>query len=309
MAKKVPEKVKQIREWKVQREAGSKSISFSQLSTYRNCPLCWSRAYVLGEAPYSPSIHTTFGSAVHETLQTWLDRMYNESVKASEELDLHELLKENLRRIYLKEQAAYGKPFSTAEELASFYDDGVAIVDYVKKYRKAYFNPSKGEWLVGCEIPLLYKLQDKFWYKGFIDILTYDEPNDTWKIWDIKTSTGSWSAETKADKVKTDQILLYKHFLSQEFNIDPSKIEVEYFIVKRKLPENPEFPAQTKRVQEFTPSHGPRSIKRAVTEVENFCKDVLVEGQGRYREGEFKATPSTKACRWCIFRDNCKFHI
>lgn len=309
MAKKVPEKVKQIREWKVQREAGSKSISFSQLSTYRNCPLCWSRAYVLGEAPYSPSIHTTFGTAVHETLQTWLDKLYNDSVKVSEELDLHELLKENLRKVYASEKKAFGKDFSTAEELSSFYQDGVAIVDYVKKHRKAFFNPSKGEWLVGCEIPLLYKLQDKFYFKGFIDVLTYDEKQDIWKIWDIKTSTSSWSPETKADKVKTDQILLYKHFLSQEFNIEPDKIEVEYFIVKRKLPENPEFPAMAKRVQEFTPSHGPRSIKRAVTEVENFCKDVLLEGQGQYRSGEFRATPSTKSCKWCLFRDDCKFHV
>ena len=305
--KKVPEKVRQIQEWKAEREAGSKSISFSQLSLYTSCPYRWYRAYVKNEAPYTPSIHTVFGTAFHETVQTWLGIMYNDSIKASEELDLHELLKENLRKVYAAERKALGADFSTAEELGSFYEDGVAILDYIKKHRKGFFNPANGEWLVGCEIPLLYKLQEKFYFKGFIDILTYDEKMDLWKIWDIKTSTSGWSADTKADKLKTDQVLLYKHFLSQEFGLDPDKIEVEYFIVKRKVPEDPMYPAMAKRVQEFTPINGSRSVKRAVSEVEKFCKDVLVENQGQYREGEFKATPSVKSCKWCLFNKDCKY--
>lgn len=306
MAKKVPAKVQEIRNWKAEKEAGSRSISFSQLSVYRTCPLSWYRAYVKGEAPFVPSIHLIFGTAVHECIQTWLDKLYNVSVKASEELDLHEMLHTKMREYYKGNRAGYGKDFSTAEELGSFYEDGVAILDYVKKHRKAFFDPKK-EWLVGCEIPLLYKLQDKFMFKGFIDILTYSETEDIWKIWDIKTSTSSWSAETKANQLKTDQVLLYKHFLSQEFGLDPDKIEVEYFIVKRKIPEDPMYPAMAKRVQEFTPSNGPRSVKRAVGEVEKFCKDVLVEGTGQYRGGEFTATPSEKACKWCLFKGDCPY--
>ena len=307
MAKrKVPEKVQQIRDWKANREAGSKSISFSQLSVYRNCPYAWYRAYIKNEAPFVPSIHLIFGTAVHECIQTWLDKLYNTSVKASEELDLHDMLLKKMRELYWDNRKTYGQDFSTAEELGSFYNDGAAILSYVRKHRKAWFDPKK-EWLVGCEIPLLYKLQDKFYFKGFIDILTYNEEQDLWKIWDIKTSTSSWSAETKANKAKTDQVLLYKHFLSQEFDIDPDKIDVEYFIVKRKLPEDPMYLAQTKRVQEFTPANKKPSVNSAVAEVTKFCKDVLVEGQGEYRTGEFTATPSDKACKWCLFRDDCQY--
>lgn len=306
--KKVPEKVQQIRDWKANREAGSKSISFSQLSVYRSCPHAWYRAYIKNEAPFVPSIHLIFGTAVHECVQTWLDKLYNETVKASEELDLHEMLKTKMRDLYKENRKSYGKDFSTAEELGSFYEDGIAILDYVKKHRKAYFDP-KREWLVGCEIPLLYKLQDKFYFKGFIDILTYDEEQDLWKIWDIKTSSSGWNAMTKADRAKTDQVLLYKHFLSQEFGIDPDKIEVEYFIVKRKIPEDPAYPTMAKRVQEFTPANKKPSVNKAVQEVEKFCKDVLLEGQGEYRTGEFTATPSSKACRWCLFANECQFAV
>lgn len=304
--KKVPEKVQQIRDWKIEKEAGSKSISFSQLSVYRSCPYAWYRAYLKNEAPFVPSIHLIFGTAVHECIQTWLDKLYNESVKASEELDLREMLKIKMRELYQENRKTYGQDFSSAEELGSFYEDGVAILDYVRKHRKAWFDP-KEEWLVGCEIPLLYKLQDKFWFKGFIDILTFNEETGMWKIWDIKTSTYSWSAETKTNKAKTDQVLLYKYFLSQEFDIDPDKIEVEYFIVKRKIPEDPMYPASIKRVQEFIPTNKKPSINKAVAEVTKFCKDVLLEGQGEYRTGEFQATPSEKACKWCLFRNDCQY--
>ena len=304
--KKVPEKVQQIRNWKAEREAGSKSISFSQLSVYRNCPHAWYRAYLKNEAPFVPSIHLIFGTAVHECIQAWLDKLYNDSIKSSEELDLHEMLKTKMRDLYQDNRKSYGKDFSTAEELASFYGDGVAILDYGRKHQKAFFDPHK-EWLVGCEIPLLYKLQDKFYFKGFIDVLTYDEEQDLWKIWDIKTSGSGWSSATKADKAKTDQVLLYKYFLSQEFGLDPNKIDVEYFIVKRKLPEDPMYPAMSKRVQEFAPASGKPSVNKAVAEVDRFCKDVLLEGQGQYREGSFEATPSEKACRWCLFRDTCEY--
>ena len=56
----------------------------------------------------------------------------------------------------------------------------------------------------------------------------------------------------ESDKSKTDQLLLYKNFFSLEKDIPLDKIDVEYFIVKRKLYEKVDFPQ--KRVQTFTPA-------------------------------------------------------
>ena len=53
----------------------------------------------------------------------------------------------------------------------------------------------------------------------------------------------------KADKNKTDQLLLYKHFYGAQHDISLDKIDVEYFIVKRKLYEKVDFPQR--RVQTF----------------------------------------------------------
>lgn len=306
MSKKVPTKVREIQEWKAEKEADAKSISFSQLSVYLNCPKCWQRSYILNEAPFIPSIHLIFGTAIHECLQSWLDILYNKTIKESEELNLPEMLLGKMKSIYAEERSKYGKDFSTPQELANFYQDGIAILEYVKKHRKEYFSPGS-DWLVGCEVPILFKLRDRFYFKGFIDILTYNEPEDRWKIWDIKTSGFGWRSE-KADKHKTNQVLLYKYFLAQQFGLDINKIDVEYFIVKRKIPNDPEFPAMAKRVQEFVPANGTPSVNGAVRDVTNFCGNVLLES-GDYQQKEYQATPSGKACKWCLFKDSCKFML
>jgi len=303
--KKIPAKVKEIQEYKASMEPGSKSISFSQLSLYVSCPNRWYRAYVLNEAPYTPSIHTTFGTAFHETLQAWLDLLYNNSVKAAELFDMDAYLLERMRTVYVADKKNLGKDYSTSEELSSFYDDGKAILHFIKKHRKTYFD-TKDVYLVGCEIPILYKLQDKFYFKGFIDCLLYDDSSKTWKILDFKTSTSGWNVETKKDFLKTSQILLYKEFLSKQFNIDPDSITVEYFIVKRKVNEDAEFPAMRKRVQEFLPSQGSRSVKKAVNLVESFIGGAVQENVGKYQEREYETTPSEHACKWCLFRETCK---
>lgn len=304
MAKKVPVIVQNIRGKELHREPNSKSISFSQLSLYVTCPNRWYRAYVKNEAPYTPSIHTVFGTSVHETIQRWLDILYNDSVKASEAFDVCAFLLERLRVNYEHDRKTLGKDFSSQKELEEFYQDGIAILNYVRKHRKSFFSTKK-VYLVGCEIPLLYKLKDRMYFKGFIDVLTYDEELDRWKIWDIKTSTQGWSADTKKDFVKTSQLLLYREFLAKQFDLDPAKIDVEYFIVKRKIPADIIYPVQSKRVQEFIPGTGPRVSKKASALVESFVNGAIAE-DGSYQDREYETTPSIDSCKWCLFRDSCK---
>lgn len=303
MANKIPAKVQEIQNYELKQETGAKSISFSQLSMYLNCPKCWQRTYLDKEAPYQPSIHATFGTAFHETLQSWLDVLYNQTAKAAEEIDLNTLLESNLKACYLSTKKSAGKDYSSSKEIQEFYEDGVAILDYVKKHRRAIFPSNKTTWLVGCEIPIYTKLRDKFYFKGFIDVLTYEEDRDIWKIWDIKTSTRGWKDE-KLDFIKTSQILLYKEFLHQQFDIPLDKIEIEYFIVKRKIIEDAEYAAMRKRVQEFVPRTGPRIQKRVLGQVEQFLSEAL-DSSGEYVDKDYPKNPTVKNCKYCIFRETC----
>jgi len=307
MGKKIPEKVKEIQDFKLKQEAGSKSISFSQLSVYLNCPKCWERAYLRKEQVYQPSIHTCFGSAFHEVLQNWLGVLYNDTAKAADSCQLDQQLLDSIKTHYVVERAKIKQDFSDSATLTEFYEDGVAILDYIKKHRRALFPSNKTTWLVGCEIPIYTKLREKFFFKGFIDILTYEEDRGVWKIWDIKTSTRGWSAE-KTDFVKTSQVLLYKEFLHRQFNIPLEKIEVEYFIVKRKIIEDAEFAAMRKRVQEFVPNDGPRIHKKVVGQVESFLAEAL-DIEGEYVDKDYPKNPSEKNCKWCLFKDTCRTHV
>ena len=303
MARKIPKKVKEIQEYKLKQEAGAKNISFSQLSVYLNCPKCWERAYLRKEQVYEPSIHTAFGTAFHETLQDWLGVLYNDSVKAANEVNLEAELLKNIRKVYVSERKRFGKDFADSTTLNEFYEDGVAILEYIVKHRKAFLPGTRETILVGCEIPIYTQLKPGFYFKGFIDVLTYDIEHDKWKIWDIKTSTRGWKDE-KTDFVKTSQILLYKEFLSKQFDIPIENIEAEYFIVKRKIIEDAEYAAMRKRVQEFVPNDGPRIHKKVVNQVTQFTEEALTES-GEYIDKDYEKVPSVKNCKYCVFRDTC----
>ena len=56
-----------------------KAISYSQYSVWATCPHQWYNSYVLNLNPYSNSIHTLFGTAMHETLQNYLTVMFENS--------------------------------------------------------------------------------------------------------------------------------------------------------------------------------------------------------------------------------------
>ena len=135
-------------------------------------------------------------------------------------------------------------------------------------------------------------------FVGFIDVIIRDIQTGRLKVIDIKTSTRGWRDYEKKNKNKTSQVLLYKYFYSQKYNVPIDTIDVEYFIVKRKLWENLDFPQ--KRVQLFSPSSGNVSMNRVIKSFNNFI-DSAFDKEGKKINKEHNATPCKKSCRWCEF--------
>jgi len=160
-----------------------------------------------------------------------------------------------------------------------------------------YFS-KKGYELIGIEVPINYNLKDKVKFIGYIDVVIHDTVRDRYKIIDIKTSTMGWNKYQKADKNKTDQVLLYKKFYGAENNIPLDKIDVEYFIVKRKLYEKLDFPQR--RVQTFAPANGTPSINKVINNLNQFINESFVNGEYNLEHTYIKR-PSKKNCRWCEF--------
>ena len=273
-------------------------ISYSQLSMYNECSLRWKLNYVDKLRIFESSIHLIFGTAMHEVLQTYLEVMYNDSVKNADLLPLEEMLRDKLIEQFKIAEEQDGKAPCTKEDLQEFFQDGVDILDFVKKRRADYFS-KRGYKLIGCEVPIDVDLKKNVKMIGYLDVVMLDEISNTIKIIDIKTSTMGWNKWMKADKNKTQQLLLYKQFYSKQYNHPVDKIDVEYFIVKRKLWEKAMFPQ--KRVQKFVPASGTVSMNKVNNGLNLFLENAF-DDEGKHKTDKIFAMPSKKACKWCEFR-------
>ncbi len=273
-------------------------ISYSQLSMYNECPQRWKLNYIDKLSISESNIYLVFGTAMHEVIQTYLEVMYNDSAKNADLLDLNEMLKDKLIEQFKQSEEQDGKAPCTKEEMNEFFQDGVDILNFVKSKRNDYFHKRDYE-LIGCELPINYPLRENINLIGYIDIVILHKPTNTIKIYDIKTSTRGWNKYMKADKNKTQQLLLYKQFYAEQYNHPVDKIEVEYFIVKRKLWENTDFPQ--KRVQKFVPASGKPSMNKVLKGLNTFL-DNAFDDKGNKVADKIFALPSKKTCKFCEFR-------
>lgn len=286
-----------------ERRPDQKGISFSQYSVYAQCPYRWYLSYAQGHYLFSASINTVFGTAIHESIQQYLTILFNDSVKESNAFDMIAVFEEKFKQEYIKEVANNdGHHFSTKEEMAEFYQDGVEILNQFRKKRAAYYSTKDLE-LLGVEIPLLVPIKDgndTFLFNGYIDIVLRDKTDGTVFIEDFKTSTKGWRDYEKKDETKQAQILLYKHFFAKQFGTGPEKIVPRFRILKRKLYENADFPQS--RIQIHEPANGKMKVHQAVQKFTNFV-DECYNSDGTPKEKFYPKKASDSNCRFCAFKD------
>jgi len=304
--KKLPSILKEIRN-RPDREvnyAYEKAISYSQMSMYRSCPRKWALQYRDGHYTSESSIHMTFGTAIHETIQYYLDVMYEKSGAEADRIDLETYFEERFREAYLKDyKSNKNVHFSNPAEMKEFFDDGVEIIKYIKKKRNQYFS-KRGWYLVKCELPLLITPNNAYknvLYRGYLDVVLYHEPTNTIKIIDIKTSTRGWGDKDKKNEDKQFQLLLYKKFFAQQYNFPIENIDIEFFIVKRKLYESEDYVIP--RIQLFKPASGKIKLSRAEKAINEFIEQTFTP-EGKHNEGYYPANPSKFNCGFCPFKNN-----
>jgi len=304
MARKLPQIVREIQEKKIPsiNYAYQKNISYSQYSMWKKCKKHWSLQYRDGHKIYNPSIHASFGTAFHETLQHYLTVMYEKSAAAADREDINGILKENLRECYMSDyKKNNNQHFSKPGDLQEFYDDGVAILDFIKKKRNTYFG-KKNWYLVGIETPITMAPLPKYpnvLYLGYLDVVLYHEPSNTFKIIDIKTSTNGWKDKMKKDEDKQFQLVLYKKFFVEQFGVPKENIDIEFLIVRRKIYTGGDFPQ--KRIQEFKPPSGKIKMNRATKSLNDFIEECFTsEG---FTEDEMSPNPSKWNCTFCPYKD------
>jgi hypothetical protein len=225
--------------------------------------------------------------------------MYEQSATEADRINTSEMFEEALRAEYKTQYKKNGNQhFCTPEQLREFYEDGIAIIRDFAKNKTKHFS-KRGWYLVGCEVPVT-KIQNpslpNVVYQGYLDVVMYHEPTDTIKIIDIKTSTNSWGDKQKKDENKQFQLILYKKFISEIFNHPIDKIEIEFFIVKRKLFESEDF--VIRRIQTFSPPSGKVKLNKATQSIDAFINEAFdLTG---YKKVEHTPTVNDN-CKWCPF--------
>ena len=216
---KTPPIVKEIQQHTPQEVnyAFQKNISYSQYSMWKKCPKQWALQYRDGHKKYEGSIHTVFGKALHEVLQHYLTVMYEKSGAAADRENLNEMLKDKLREHYLSEYNKNKKQhFSNPGELSDFCEDGINIIEFIKKKRGSYFT-KRGWHLVGIETPISLSPHPNYpniVYIGFLDVVLYNENTKKFKIIDIKIIFGMDSG----------------HFLKSNLNKKPLILNITFSI-------------------------------------------------------------------------------
>lgn len=275
-------------------------VSFSQYSMWSSCPQQYKLHYIDGLSQSTSNIHSVFGSAMHETLQEYLDKCLRISKsQADKMMDLKEMLKNKMKDFYLKELEQYQKHISTKEEMIEFLEDGNLILDYFQKPKNFNnFFSLKDDELVAIEQPINTKILENVNFLGFIDFIVRNKKNGKYRVIDFKTSTKGWSKYQKADPIKNAQILLYKKFYAEMLNISQDMIEVEFIILKRKVSENTDY--NIPRISRHVPANGKPSINKAWTGFLSFVNEVFDENGNYKTDIEYYKKPS-KMCTYCEF--------
>jgi hypothetical protein len=280
-------------------------VSHSQFVSYNECNLKWKLRYIDKLGTFTGNIHTLFGTSMHTVIQEYLTVMYGTSIIAADKLNMESRLKEEMMSEFTKIKENQETLPCSQDDMIEFYQDGLAILEHFRKHRGKYFMKKNYE-LVGIELPITMELQENVELKSFLDVVIRNKISGRITIIDLKTSTRSWTNYHKKNFYKKAQLLIYKQFYSEKFNVPLDKITVEFLILKRKIAKQSDFPIS--RLQRFEPSNGKVSVNKTMKAFTEF-REAIYDEEGNHKiDRDYNASPGS-ACKFCEFvkTEHCKW--
>lgn len=281
-----------------------KTVSFSQFSNWWTCPHKWMRDYILKEKTFEDNLIMTFGTAIHETIQLYLKTLFDKSDKKADQIDMMKYFTWAFKRQITKKKIPH-----TQVEFNEFVEDGRNILAEFKDpvNRLRFFPRDKWE-LLGIEDELNVEIKNNVNLTGLLDIVLREKKSGKIKIIDFKTSNNGWNNYQKEDFTKTSQLVLYKALYSKFHNIPLTNIEVEFFILKRKLYDKSKTKYEQTRINIFKPSAYQKDILQVIQEFGKFVETCFTE-DGLYKTDiryPKNPGPGKKNCKYCNYLKNGK---
>lgn len=209
---------------------GKPHISFSELMDWTLCPHYHWLKHVLQVGSDPGSIHTAFGTAVHEAIEAILleETLARHEGEDWEYTPIHDA---NFDRLFQQEvQKLIQDEIEVDQELVmEMRKQGENLLpEVVPALREAF----PGFELVATEMQL-YELmpgtQKKF--KGFVDLVIKHEGR--FVILDWKTCRNGWPPRQKSSTRKVYQLALYQHFSCQKEGWSPEETRAFFALLKR----------------------------------------------------------------------------
>ena len=220
-------------------------ISYSELKNWTECTWRHKLLYVERVESFQGNEHTSYGTAVHETIENML---------------LHDIADpyEYFNNKFTEELNSAGIPSDT--ELASTMRQQVlGTFELVRPALDEYFSSKQGWSLVAVEQSLNEPITESkvggYDFKGFIDLVLKDGQGH-YHIIDWKTCTWGWNARKKNDILFTRQLVLYKYYYAKMLDISPRAISTHFGLLKRTAKKN--------KVELFRVTSGERKTKNSL---------------------------------------------
>lgn len=283
------------------REKYENHISYSQLRTFQKCPRQWQRDKVFGEAPPGDTVHTIGGTAFHETVQHWLQVLYDEGADTANDMDLKGEFKRRLKEEYdkvrqLDEWQEVPEEPTDVPELSEYCRGTWPIFDELKDRYKFLFEPDDTE-LVGIEEEVDTELRDGIGFIGYLDVVLKVEGQQQYIVIDLKTSTSGWDKWSKEDPLKTNQLAAYKKFWSDKMEVPMGDVKPRFIICQREMGE-----WDSRHIESFIPPSGPDK-REQFREWMDEMLDTAFENGEPVSDRLMPKRPKKYKCCWCPFSD------
>tara|TARA_Y100000310_G_scaffold308386_1_gene351422 strand:- start:70 stop:942 length:873 start_codon:yes stop_codon:yes gene_type:complete len=274
---------------------GKSHVSFSEVRCWKECAYRHKLLYIDKIGTDEPSPYLSYGTAVHEAIENFLNTGKMNSSIAIEMIenewekhgfDSQEFIDNHAA--YRKSQGWKPKPHPPLSEWKEYAETALSsLPDFLTETFGDYEIVSAEE-----ELYEYYAYSDIF-FKGFIDALikTKVRGKEVYYVIDWKTAGDKgWYRSKRQDILTWAQIALYKTFWRNKLGLDIKQVRCGFVLLKRG--------ARSEDVCEFVSvSVGPKAEEKSTAILRNMVKTV--------RRGIF--LKNRNSCLFCEFKNtpNC----
>ena len=216
-------------------------ISYSELKNWHHCPFYHKLVNIQKLKVFEGNEYTAFGTALHSVCEDLLTdevdipkpELFNQKFRD----EIKKLKSEEINKKLIVDMFAQGGKLSeqVLPSLESYFDDCEVFMAEEKLYE-----PISGA--------------DDYLFKGYVDLIVKE--GDNYHIIDWKTCSWGWDSRKRSDKMILYQLILYKHFFCQKYDISPDMVHTHFGLLKRTSKKN--------IVELFKVTSGPKRIENAL---------------------------------------------